>query len=710
MFKLFVFSEPIQLVSIPISFISLGWASFKLYYFQRLGPYSDHDPSIKLFLVTTLPIIFLLSGNLYSLILISSYYQLWVVLVIGLSSSVHYIWLNAIYQKKTELDEIILMLYQKNKEFGTKETNHLFWMSVFTSWVAPCTVWANNKNIKKYFLLSSSAITIVVNLLSIAVVYTLVRTAGLIDNVNPPISHCHNDTAIYNESSYHVYDSSNSSDKLFNICGSDDCLPTIRMCPENESFFESLEFVCFMTGILLLFISAGASVCLQILGSSKINNQNLSTAPASVKNDKCKQTPLTKRKTNESNDLTSKSHDLENKLPEKTWSPMHEALKEKKYGLWCFYNILGGLESALNEDGKSTIQILSSESNDQCKWKRSNYLIKLWIEKSLQKYGKLPLHNAVELGDTILTEIIIETGYDIEEKNYLGHTALHIAAANGHLACLKYLIDKGADLEANDNGGMTPLHWSALSGQLECQKYLIDNGAILESKDMKGRTALLLSAKSGQLECLKYFIGKGADLEAKDNDGCTLLLLSVYKEHLECLKYLIDKGADLEAKDKRGRTPLPLLAQYGQLECLKYLIDKGADLEAKDKRGRTPLHSVNAHNGNLECLKYLIDKGADLEAKDNEGRTPLHSSAYLMYNLKTLKGLTFLIAQKAEVNARDNQNNTPLHILGRFFLEVRLLVNTDLCSRAFEELIKAGADLTAVNNKGKTPKLKFFKY
>jgi hypothetical protein len=95
--------------------------------------------------------------------------------------------------------------------------------------------------------------------MSIAVVFTLVSTVGLIDNVNPPITHCYKPRDIFNESIYHVYDGSNSSFQLFNICGSDDCLPTIRMCPENESFFESLEVVCFMTGILLLFISAGAS-------------------------------------------------------------------------------------------------------------------------------------------------------------------------------------------------------------------------------------------------------------------------------------------------------------------------------------------------------------------------------------------------------------------------------------------------------------------
>jgi hypothetical protein len=164
---------------------------------------------------------------------------------------------------------------------------------------------------------------------------------------------------------------------------------------------------------------------------------------------------------------------------------------------------------------------------------------------------------------------------------------------------------------------------------------------------------------------------------------------------------LIDKGADLEAKDNYGRTPLQLSAQREDLECLKYLIDKGADLETKHDDGRTPLHS-SAENGRLECLKYLIDKGSDLEAKDNEGRTPLLLSACKVWNLKHLKCLTFLIDHKAEVNAIDNINNTPLHILGQQYTYGLFNEVEQNYLRAAEKLIKAGADLAAVNNEGET--------
>jgi ankyrin repeat protein len=62
--------------------------------------------------------------------------------------------------------------------------------------------------------------------------------------------------------------------------------------------------------------------------------------------------------------------------------------------------------------------------------------------------------------------------------------------------------------------------------------------------------------------------------------------------------------------------------------------------------------------------------------------------------------LKYLIDKAAEVNVRDHQNNTPLHILGH---NSQYSYFDQYCLRAAEKLIKAGADLTAVNNEGKTP-------
>jgi hypothetical protein len=279
--------------------------SCKLFYFQRLGEYSDHDPSLTKTLIAAPLNFLLLAGILYSLILISSYYHLFVLLVIGFSSVVHYFCLSAVYREKNQSTKIVEKLYDGKNEIGSKETNNIFWMSVFTSWVAPCTVWANNKDIKTRFLLLSSAITIAVNMLSITAVYVLVSSVGLMDNVNPPISHCYPTKDIFNASNYLFYEGYNSSHGILNICGHGECLPMIQIC--SESFFDNADFLCSLIGIIFLLISLGASAWLQGL---------------------------------ESNSIETSEKQLSTKDETNLWSPMHKAVEEKRYGYWCFYNIL----------------------------------------------------------------------------------------------------------------------------------------------------------------------------------------------------------------------------------------------------------------------------------------------------------------------------------------------------------------------------------
>jgi hypothetical protein len=168
--------------------------------------------------------------------------------VVAGSSLVQYICLCLVYLKKTESENLIEKLYNCQLEYGTKAIRYLpairylFYLE-FLYWVSPCTVWASN------FAINT------------------VGTVGLMNNVNPPITHCYNDTILFNATNYQFYNCSNSSHQLLNICRSGHCLPTICICYENESLFGNLDFLCFMIGVLLLFISLVAAACLQCLGS-----------------------------------------------------------------------------------------------------------------------------------------------------------------------------------------------------------------------------------------------------------------------------------------------------------------------------------------------------------------------------------------------------------------------------------------------------------
>lgn len=58
---------------------------------------------------------------------------------------------------------------------------------------------------------------------------------------------------------------------------------------------------------------------------------------------------------------------------------------------------------------------------------------------------------------------------------------LHEAARNGDLAVLRLLLDSGTDLEARDYNRETPLHAAVLSGQADAVQLLLVRGANTEA-------------------------------------------------------------------------------------------------------------------------------------------------------------------------------------------------------------------------------------
>lgn len=78
---------------------------------------------------------------------------------------------------------------------------------------------------------------------------------------------------------------------------------------------------------------------------------------------------------------------------------------------------------------------------------------------------------------------LIESGVDLEERDFRGRTALFGADAEKS----RFLIAAGADIDARDHDGNTPLHFSRDS---EVAKLLLQNGAETDAKNGIGQTPL----------------------------------------------------------------------------------------------------------------------------------------------------------------------------------------------------------------------------
>jgi hypothetical protein len=184
-------------MSIIVSFLCLVFASSKLYYSQRLGVFRDVDPPFSMVIYAAPLITFQIIFPLFSLILMAAYFKEYVIVCIAIIMMA-----NAIVIKFPcfKLFRNIWDLYgvdwsylkmKKNMELGHQEVFEMFLTAIFTAWIAPCTVWANNSQVTKYFLLTSSFTTMICHCIGILSIYASVYFFLDMSNFdNPPVSHC----------------------------------------------------------------------------------------------------------------------------------------------------------------------------------------------------------------------------------------------------------------------------------------------------------------------------------------------------------------------------------------------------------------------------------------------------------------------------------------------------------------------------------------
>ena len=71
-----------------------------------------------------------------------------------------------------------------------------------------------------------------------------------------------------------------------------------------------------------------------------------------------------------------------------------------------------------------------------------------------------------------------------------GRTPLHRALEQGHLETARALLEAGADINITDDGGWTRLHLAARWGETELVRRLLDAGANVNARNDLGETPL----------------------------------------------------------------------------------------------------------------------------------------------------------------------------------------------------------------------------
>ena len=366
--------------------------------------------------------------------------------------------------------------------------------------------------------------------------------------------------------------------------------------------------------------------------------------------------------------------------------------------------------------------------------------------------GETPLMAAARAGSRAAVESLLRRGADVNAaERTRGQTALMWAVANRHPAVVGALLDAGADIHARSQVRYRVYN---MGGNRSAGS--ASSGIPLEEVPIGGSTPLLFAARAGNVESARLLLDAGADLHDTAADGNVPLVIAAHSGHASLTAFLLERGADVDAaplgytalhaavlrgelRDRRVRNTDPAAG----LPLVEVLLAHGADPNARLTQptpvrrwshdfafmnrwlGATPYWLASKFL-EIEMMQTLAAAGADTRMASDDGTTPLMAAAGLGYSRGG--GSAFI------KDRRDHSSYNPVasaeqgsripdaeERLAReaVALAIELGGNVSLANAAgdtalhaaashgmesvIELLVERGADLHAVNERGRTP-------
>jgi len=207
--------------------------------------------------------------------------------------------------------------------------------------------------------------------------------------------------------------------------------------------------------------------------------------------------------------------------------------------------------------------------------------------------------NAVLSADTVLVELFIAAGYDVNSYENPKTAPLMLSTRRSYWPTMELLIDAGARAEGLPGVLIAP----ATRGDVKTMSMLLDVGAEIDTPESSGKTAVLRAIENHKTESVRFLLDAGAKPDGNPGGGrygTNPLIEAIKADQGEIVDLLIDAGADV---DRLGGmpmvTPLIAAARRNQTETLDRLLAAGADpgktvsgldaIQAAERAGHTEL-------------------------------------------------------------------------------------------------------------------------
>jgi ankyrin repeat protein len=164
-----------------------------------------------------------------------------------------------------------------------------------------------------------------------------------------------------------------------------------------------------------------------------------------------------------------------------------------------------------------------------------------------------------------------------------------------------------------------------------------------------------------------------------------LLYESAGTATLPALKWMVKNGADPRNVGALLNEPLlHKVAQQPQFERLEYFLGLGLDVKERGRDGVSLMHVAAQGGMDERVLALLTAKGLSVSETTASGKQPIH--------MASVKAISVLARAGADVNAKDNAGRTPLHWAA-----------ADGKNEQAVELLRMSASVFSVDAKGRTP-------
>lgn len=321
------------------------------------------------------------------------------------------------------------------------------------------------------------------------------------------------------------------------------------------------------------------------------------------------------------------------------------------------------------------------------------------------------LHGRVDTVNYLLSLIQTDIGAIDDE----GNTALHLAARAGHLLVVKVFLmwKRGTagefDVNTSNRKGQTALHLAALNGRDSVVAELCKNGSRIHTtlRDFSKASPVELATENGHVRVVQILVVVVHEVGyEKELRGCELAIVEaevkekarllssqaslLFDQHAEnplmalwevlndeyssvelAMAIVMDKRCGLERrstladgemnakggfvlnKEQGGVTPLIMATQAGRVDVMEALLSAGADVHAEDEEKTTAI-SVAAIDNNPSAIELLVSFASNVNP---DGSTPLHHAAFNC----NLEAIEMLVAKGADITKVNNCGRTPLN-------------------------------------------------